>query len=125
LVGSSGRGVKWLAGAARLGYDGILSNGSYIGLLHPAADHHLADPIPADSTLSAEERRHVLGGEATMWSEFVTPETIDSRIWPRTAAIAERLWSPAELRDVNDMYRRLEVESVRLGGLGLTHIANH
>ena len=53
-----------------------------------------SDPLPADSTLTPEEAKHVLGGEATMWAEWVTPETIDSRIWPRTAAIAERLWSP-------------------------------
>jgi len=78
------------------------------------ADHYLNDPIPADSTLTAEERRHILGGEACMWGEYVSPETIDSRLWPRTAAIAERLWSPPEVRDLPDMYRRLEIESARL-----------
>lgn len=56
-----------------------------------------------------------------MWAEWVTPETIDSRIWPRTAAIAERLWSPAELRDVPDMYRRLAVVSRRLEEAGMRH----
>ncbi|HEV7501882.1 MAG TPA: family 20 glycosylhydrolase, partial [Vicinamibacteria bacterium] len=125
IVVHSWRGPKALAEAARLGYDGILSNGYYIDLLYPAASHYLADPIPADSTLSPEERRHILGGEACMWGEFVNPEVIDSRIWPRTAAIAERLWSPAEIRDLDDMYRRLEIESTRLTALGLRHQANH
>jgi hexosaminidase len=66
----------------------------------------------------------VLGGEATMWAEWVTPETIDSRIWPRTAAIAERLWSPRTVNDVPDMYRRLGVISLQLEELGLTHKKN-
>ena len=56
-----------------------------------------------------------------MWSELVTPETVDSRIWPRTAAIAERLWSPVGVRDVEDMYRRLDSVAVRLEELGLAH----
>ena len=55
-----------------------------------------------------------------MWAEWVTPKTIDSRIWPRTAAIAERLWSPQDVRDVDDMYRRLDVVHDRLEELGLS-----
>ena len=54
-----------------------------------------------------------------MWSEWVTPEFIDTRIWPRTAAIAERLWSPREVCDIPDMYRRLAVIDVRLQEAGL------
>jgi len=120
----SWRGPASLADAARKGYDGILSNGYYIDLIFPASQHYAADPIPRDTTLTAEEARHVLGGEATMWGEWVSPETIDSRIWPRTAAIAERLWSPANVTDVADMYRRLAVISLQLEELGLTHKKN-
>ena len=124
VVIHSWRGTAALADAARKGYDGILSNGYYIDLMQPASQHYVADPLPADSTLTPEEARHVLGGEATMWGEWVTPETIDSRIWPRTAAIAERLWSPRSVNDVNDMYRRLAVISLQLEELGLTHKKN-
>jgi len=120
----SWRGTAALADAARKGYDGILSNGYYIDLIQPASQHYVPDPLPADSTLTPEEAKHVLGGEATMWAEWVTPETIDSRIWPRTAAIAERLWSPRTVTDVPDMYRRLAVISLQLEELGLTHKRN-
>ena len=124
IVIHSWRGTAALAEAARKGYDGILSNGYYIDLIHPAASHYTPDPLPADSTLTPEEAKHILGGEATMWAEWVTPETIDSRIWPRTAAIAERLWSPRTVTDINDMYRRLAVISLQLEELGLMHKKN-
>ena len=124
VVIHSWRGTAALAEAARKGYDGILSNGYYIDLIYPASQHYIADPVPADSTLTPEEAKHVLGGEATMWAEWVLPETIDSRIWPRTAAIAERLWSPRNVTDVDDMYRRLAVISLQLEELGLTHKKN-
>jgi hexosaminidase len=124
VVVHSWRGTAALAEAARKGYDGILSNGYYIDLIFPASQHYVADPLPADSTLTPEEAKHVLGGEATMWAEWVTPETIDSRIWPRTAAIAERLWSPQHVQDIDDMYRRLSSISLQLEELGLTHKKN-
>ena len=125
IVVHSWRGTAALARAAEMGFDGILSNGYYIDLNQPASWHYAADPIPPDSTLPEEARKHILGGEATMWSEFTTPEIIDSRIWPRTAAIAERLWSPASVRDVEDMYRRLEVQSARLDRLGMRHLSGY
>ena len=121
----SWRGHASLDAAARQGYTGILSNGYYINLLYPASDHYLNDPLPATTTLSVEEQRRILGGEATMWSEYATPENIDAVIWPRTAAIAERLWSPREVRDVDDMYRRLAVVGVRLEEAGLLHEKNY
>lgn len=121
----SWRGVEALAAAVRQGYSGILSNGYYIDLMYPASAHYRADPLPASTPLTPAEQKHVLGGEATMWSEWVSPETIDSRIWPRTAAIAERLWSPREVTDVPDMYRRLAIVSARLDEAGLLHERNY
>jgi hexosaminidase len=124
IVIHSWRGPKSLAEGARKGYYGILSNGYYIDLSYPTSQHYKVDPIGADSNLSNEEAARILGGEATMWGEWVTPDTIDSRIWPRTAAIAERFWSPREVTDVEDMYRRLDSISIQLEELGLTHEKN-
>ena len=122
VVIQSWRGPKSLAAAARQGNRGILSTGYYIDLNQSAAEHYLADPLAGDgATLSPEEKKRVLGGEAAMWSEFVTPEIIDSRIWPRTAAIAERLWSAQDVRDVNSMYARMAVISDKLEFYGLHH----
>jgi hexosaminidase len=120
----SWRGFDSLATGARNGYPGILSAGYYLNLMSPAADHYLVDPLPLESDLSPEQQGRILGGEACMWVEQTSSQSIDSRIWPRTAAIAERLWSPRNVNDVDDMYRRLAVESLRLEALGLTHISH-
>ena len=124
VVIQSWRGRESLFEAARLGYPGILSNGYYIDLIQPTDFHYLNDPLPEDSDLSSEEAARVYGGEATMWAEYVSPETVDSRIWPRTAAIAERFWSPGSVRDLADMYRRLDRISLMLEELGLQHERN-
>jgi hexosaminidase len=124
IVIQSWRGRESLYEAARGGYAGILSNGYYIDLIQPTEFHYLNDPLPSDAPITADERRLILGGEATMWAEFVTPETVDSRIWPRTAAIAERFWSPDGVVDVKDMYRRMDRISLLLEELGLQHEKN-
>lgn len=124
VVIQSWRGTEALAKAAQQGYMGILSSGYYIDLNQSTDYHYLNDPVPADSKLSDAEKKFVLGGEATMWAEFVVPENVDSRIWPRTAAIAERFWSPANVRDVDDMYRRLDRVNFQLEELGITNTKN-
>ncbi len=122
IVIQSWRGQASLAQAAKQGYRGILSNGYYLDLGWSAARHYAVDPMSGDAAnLSAEEKQRILGGESCMWAEYVSPENVDSRIWPRNSAIAERLWSPQEVRDPASMYARLDFVSARLEWLGLTH----
>jgi hexosaminidase len=122
IVIQSWRGQASLARAAKQGYRGILSNGYYLDLGWSAARHYAVDPMSGDAAnLSAEEKQRILGGESCMWAEYVNPENVDSRVWPRNAAIAERLWSPPEVRDPASMYARLNSISARLEWLGLTH----
>jgi hexosaminidase len=126
VVVHSWRGPESLAAAARQGHNTLLSNGYYLDLMWPAARHYAVDPMAGEAaTLTPEEAKHVLGGEACMWAEYITPETIDSRIWPRMAAVAERLWSSQNVTDAKSMYARLDEMSVRLGWLGLTQESNY
>lgn len=122
VVVHSWRGPESEAKAVQEGHRALLSNGYYLDLAKSAETHYLNDPLGGDAaTLSPEQQKMILGGEACMWSEMVSAENVDSRIWPRAAAIAERLWSPADARDVDSMYNRMEVVSQRLETLGLTH----
>lgn len=118
-VVQSWRGTNYLSEAVKAGFTSILSAPYYLDHIKPATDFYLADPVPRTTDLSAEQQALVLGGEACMWSEFVSWETTDSRLWPRLGAVAERLWSPQEVTDVADMYRRLGILSGRLEGAGL------
>ena len=123
-VVQSWRGYKSLDQAAREGYNAIWSTDYYLDHMGPAEYHYLSDPVPAGSKLTPEQASHVVGGEVCMWGEFVWRENIDSRIWPRTAAIAERFWSPQNVNSVPDMYKRLDAVSVWLEQTGLQHVSS-
>jgi hexosaminidase len=118
----SWRGQKSLADAARKGYRGILSYGYYLDHMDPASFHYQIDPLGGEAAnLNSRDSSLILGGEACMWTEYVSEETIDSRIWPRLAAIAERLWSLAEVKDAGSMYKRMAAISRWLEWTGVEH----
>ncbi len=122
IVVQSWRGQQSLATAAQQGYRGLLSYGYYLDLMWPTARHYAVDPMSgAAANLTPEQKALILGGESCQWAEWVTPENVDSHIWPRNAAIAERLWSPQDVTDVNSMYARMHAVSLELATLGLTH----
>ena len=145
IVIQSWRGQASLWQAAREGYQGILSAGYYLDLMYPASYHYSVDPMkappivpghedrpqdpkaPAPGTptdLAPAQQKLVLGGEATMWEEIATAENLDAKLWPRLAAVAERLWSPEAVTDLPSMYRRLEATNSWLEWLGLTQRTN-
>ena len=130
IVVQSWRGQASLAIAAQQGYRGLLSYGYYLDLMWPTSRHYEVDPMSnaaaslisnAAANLGPEQKALILGGESCQWAEWVTPENVDSHIWPRNAAIAERLWSPQDVTDVNSMYTRMHAISLELESLGLTH----
>lgn len=124
IVVQSWRGQDSLAKAAEQGYRGLLSYGYYLDLMWPAERHYAVDPMSgAAANLTPEQKRLILGGESAQWAEWVTPENIDSHIWPRNAVIAERLWSPQNVTDVNSMYSRMHAVSLELEALGMNQLS--
>jgi hexosaminidase len=120
IVIQSWRGQKSLAEAARQGFSGILSAGYYLDHMEPASKLYSVDPLSGEAaSLAEQEKARILGGEVAMWGEFVTPENVDSRIWPHAAAVAEQLWSPQNVTDLPSMYRRLDRVSLELEERGL------
>ncbi|MBS1040146.1 family 20 glycosylhydrolase [Gluconobacter cerinus] len=143
------RNAKWTGSATKAGHPVVVSAGYYLDLLYSSANHYAVDPDatrPANiSAEDAERLRHqtldrlerafapdpdmapldeaqrklVLGGEAPLWAEIVSDEMLDARLWPRSAAIAERFWSPETVQDVDDLYRRLPVVMNELESTGL------
>src|SRR5467141_3302012 len=94
----------------------------YIDLNQSAAEHYLVDPLgDSAATLTSDQKARVLGGEATMWTDIMSDENMDNRVWPRTAAIAERLWSPQQVQEVDSMFHGLAIISQKLGYYGLRH----
>ena len=126
IVIQSWQGQKSLAQAARQGFSGLLSSGYYLDHMEPASTLYQVDPLEKETAgLTDQEKSRVLGGEVCTWTEYMSPENVDSRIWPRTAAVAERLWSPEDVKDIASMYRRLDALSRRLDWLGLTHRSSY
>ncbi|AQU88477.1 beta-N-acetylhexosaminidase [Komagataeibacter nataicola] len=137
------RGSRYTAQATAAGHPVVVSAGYYLDLLLPAADYYRVDPLdplgnglppdqvaaahapalapfaldPAASMTTAQDGL-VLGAEAALWTEIVSEEMLDARLWPRAAALAERFWSPAAVRDEAALARRLPVVQAELDILG-------
>lgn len=127
----------------RAGFKAISSAGWYLDQTSPSpggpttyafADnwHHMwqLDPLGNGSSsvgsLTAAEAKRFLGGEVAMWSEKVDATNVEQSIWPRSCAVAERLWSsyphhqPSGLPDVSsDVETRLEAQRCRMVRRGI------
>ncbi|HEX7914541.1 MAG TPA: family 20 glycosylhydrolase [Rudaea sp.] len=132
----SWRGTKGAIDAARQGHDVVLSPDPDLYINHLATD--LAeepagrpgavtlravydfDPLPKE--LDAARIKHVLGAQANLWSEYLaTPADVTHAAWPRAAALAEVLWSPASAHDWHGFLDRLAVQLERYRLLGLDY----
>jgi hexosaminidase len=102
----SWRGNAYLFAAARQERAVLLSNGYYLDKMQPMGTFYRNDPHGNDTKLEEAYRPYVLGGEACLWSELISEETLDSRLWPAGFAVAERLWSAENVVDETSLLRR-------------------
>ncbi|MDC9587774.1 family 20 glycosylhydrolase [Xenorhabdus sp. XENO-10] len=104
--------------------------GGYIllgNVRYPITGEKLAvTPIGKQPVVPASDhQQNILGAEAALWSENVTAEMLDIKLWPRTFAIAERLWSAKDLTNEKHMYQRLQaMDAWTTVSVGLQQQAN-
>ena len=77
-------------------------------MAHVAAGVEWTKQWRQEAVVLADTKAQVLGGEACLWSELVDQATLPSRLWSRLPAVAERLWSPADVCDLGAFYERLQ-----------------
>ncbi|WP_436532919.1 beta-N-acetylhexosaminidase [Actinoplanes sp. HUAS TT8] len=132
---ASWRGMTGAVAAARRGYDVVACPDDQVYLDYrqsdspdepipvsiplTVADVYAFDPVP--DGLTPDEARHILGGQANIWTEHAdSPRTVDYLAFPRLCAVAEALWSPAA-RDYTDFAHRLAHHLTRLDALGVEY----
>jgi len=97
--------------------NGGYTNGWYLdGLKATWQNMYVLEPL---NNISAEKAHLVLGGEGCMWGEHVDPSDFEFTVWPRLAAIAERLWSDREVNSTAEAQPRLETFRCRLLSRGV------
>ncbi len=119
----SWRGVKGGMEAAEQGHDVVMTPGTHCYFDHyqgPQNEEPLAfggfTPLskvyefdPVVDSMTVEEAKHVLGGQANLWSEYIpTTDQSEYMIFPRLAALSETVWSPKALRNWDDFSVRIE-----------------
>ena len=71
---------------------------------------------------SKSERKHVLGAQGNLWTEYVqTPDRAQYRVLPRMSALSEVLWSGPGKNTYEDFYKRLHSLKRKFESLGWTY----
>ncbi len=132
----SWRGIQGGIDAAKQGHDVVMTPGTpcyfdhyqgpmdqeplAIGGYNPLSKVYGFNPVPEE--LDAEAAKHILGGQANLWTEYVPNlKHADYMTFPRIGALAEALWSPKETRNWEDFSRRIQQFMKRYDELGINY----
>ena len=132
----SWRGIKGGIAAAGAGHDVVMAPTTYcyfdyaqskgpgepecIGGFLSLSRVYEYEPVPAE--LPESKRRHILGAQGTLWTEYMwTPRDVEYFAFPRASALAEVVWSPAGQKDFAGFERRLQDHLLRLDQIGVNY----
>lgn len=130
----SWRGIEGAVAAAQAGHDTVLSpwptmyfdnrqmndtqpgRGRLIGL----EQVYKFDPAP--DSIPTQQRKHILGLQANLWSEHMrSEERVEYMAYPRTAALAEVAWTAEGKMDWDDFQARMPAQLARYDALGIRY----
>ena len=134
----SWRGEDGGVAAAQQHHNVIMTPGSYcyfdhsqiknedsvtIGGYLPLDTVYNYEPVPKQ--LNAEEAKYVLGAQGNVWTEYIANDSkLEYMIFPRMSALSEVLWSPKEVRNLEDFKARLPVMIKRYEMWGANYCKN-
>ncbi len=132
----SWRGIEGGIAAATAGHDVVMSPTTHcyldyaqgkeasepesIGGFLPVDKVYSFEPVPPG--LPLDKQHHILGGQGNLWTEYIhCLREAEYFVYPRAAALAEILWSPATGRDFASFKQRAAVQQLRLDQLGVNY----
>lgn len=122
----SWRGTKYGIEASKKKHEVVMSPTTYAYLDYMQADAITEPKVYASLRLSKSyefepipagvDPKYIKGGQANLWTEQVyNIRQAEYMTWPRGMAIAESVWSPAEKKNWNNFFGKVEQHFKRLG----------
>ncbi|PWD97941.1 glycoside hydrolase family 20 protein [Marinilabilia rubra] len=119
----SWRGMSGGVEAAKMGHDVVMTPNSHVYFDHYQSTDNARDPLaiggyspvervyalePVPDELTNEERKHILGAQANLWTEYIPVfEHAQFMVLPRMAALCEVQWMQPEQKNYEDFLSRL------------------
>ncbi len=119
--------------AANMGHDVVMTPHSFVYLDYYQSEYneplaiggmldmkkvYSIDIMPSE--IAEDKRKHIIGAQANVWTEYMADSKhVEYMVFPRLAALAEALWSPARSLDYEGFTSRMNAQYARYDALGI------